>query len=360
MKRFLTGYTAKLAIEYQEARAATLISYWGPLVSPKTGVESPMLTRFIISIYNCCVSLSEPPVLPSTSKNHAKGCLMPEIVSSILSEFGFANPTFDLEVLETCGVATVDAEFSAFYLSFGIHFTKNEEAIVSPFGGQVRRKGVCPLLSCDGLLGFIPFLIRHDPDSMQKAFNKVLGEDPLLDPETGKPFLYKEIPRACFPAVPDPVAGAKYRAAMAKYDRMDQVIAEAAMKTLKTKEAAEIEECMTGMQSSSAASSSRCSDTGNASLATSQKEAAINAAYARVQAAEAEYKATRDAARGAEITASCDGIAVAALPGPSYAYSRPGYEYIPWVVQNARNIEEKALRRLKEEEKRFREISDGV
>ncbi|ORX93898.1 hypothetical protein BCR34DRAFT_646268 [Clohesyomyces aquaticus] len=63
-----------------------------------------------------------------------------------------------------------------------------------------------PMLSRLGFEQLFCYLALMQPDDLFQQLNHLLWQLPrLLDPETGNAFLEQQVPRECFPAVPDPM-----------------------------------------------------------------------------------------------------------------------------------------------------------
>jgi hypothetical protein len=63
------------------------------------------------------------------------------------------------------------------------------------------------MLSFRGFAQYVLFQILVDPTETSMRLNHLLAtQPPFYDGETGKPFVFRQIPRSCFPPTLDPAA----------------------------------------------------------------------------------------------------------------------------------------------------------
>lgn len=157
-------------------------AYWQTLFHPKDGTESDMLIRLILAPFDN-VHSSDPENLPSYSATYAQPVLTPKMFMNAIALLDVGYLTKDLNFPESVMLEAFAAQYAILGLD---HFEE----------GHLKRGGFREMV--------IRF-IKVDPEHCFRVFNGLLGEGDvlLLDCRTEEPFVFKKIPRACFPEKPD-------------------------------------------------------------------------------------------------------------------------------------------------------------
>lgn len=183
--------------------------YWGKLISD-TGI-SPRLNSCVVGICDIAsaVSSARPPAVPLEK---AAVYLMPEAFATILTLFGIEEPEFGPpQLVQQFGPSFFDNMFAHYYVAFNV-------PIVWATRPDSDKPNNLPLIKRASVKTWLRNYIRAQPDEFYTRLNEILDEVPELQhPMEDKPFLYKKIPRGCFPAHCDKAASTAIVQAFAQF-----------------------------------------------------------------------------------------------------------------------------------------------
>jgi hypothetical protein len=152
-------------------------AYWGDLVT-SSGGPSPMLTRLFLA-YTDFIRTTDPTLLPPFEETNGKTVFPPDMVQAV----------FERLQINTILMPPLDLSDNVRFRCFKGTFIMLDVDYIAP--AYITRKGFHALL--------LRFL-RIAPDHLYEELNALLNsETVLIDPITESPFIWKKIPRRCFP-----------------------------------------------------------------------------------------------------------------------------------------------------------------
>lgn len=174
--------------------------YWGHMITPQK-TASQLFARLLDAIYTYVDCTFEP---------RQTTWLEPEKCSVIMDMLGYTPEENAFRIFyqraqqNGRGVAWSDHEIAHIYEQYGwdhqmvTRVFQQHESYLQPTPDGM------PLLSRKGFIAMMVGDALCDPDEFYARFNGLLGQVPaLVDPATGEYFLSRNVPRSCWPSVPD-------------------------------------------------------------------------------------------------------------------------------------------------------------
>lgn len=210
-RSFRTSSRSSNASTHLPGGGNTPEEYWGSVVREDKSL-CPVFTRLVAAIF----THFDRTVYPLFT-----GWMEPCKFRAVWLSAGYATqdiPLLTYTVYPTpspYNIHEVDQTLALVYRTLSIeHRMVTREPLLSPlherFGDAMNAVSIpngMPMLSLRGFAQYVLFQILVDPTEASVRLNHLLTSlPPLIDGETRMPFIYRNIPRSCFPTMLDPAA----------------------------------------------------------------------------------------------------------------------------------------------------------